>query len=85
MKVCSEESLLDIQDRYLALNAHAKGYTWKRLGKVLDMTLTLDGNGVEGNPFGDEDEEDLMDCLEMNFDEYLPVIQLYFSDDLTVA
>lgn len=31
------------------------------------------------------DEEDLLDNLGMNSDEYLPVIHLHFSDDLTVA
>lgn len=37
MDVCSEETMNEILDRYLELNVHAASYTWKRLGKVLDM------------------------------------------------
>ena len=89
-KVCSEESLSAIQERYLESNEHAKGYMWKRLGGLLDMNLTLQENGVK-------DEEEMFDKLGMNSDQWLPVIHLYFryslslkfsliiSDDLTVA
>lgn len=45
--VASEENMNEILDRYLAQNYHAASYTWKRLGKVLDMTLTLAENGIE--------------------------------------
>jgi hypothetical protein len=31
------------------------------------------------------DDEELMDDLELNFDDYLPVIHLYFRDYLTIA
>lgn len=78
LEVCSEDSLSAIQERYLELNIHAKGYMWKRLGGLLDMNLTLQENGVK-------DEEEMFDNLGMNSDQWLPVIHLYFSDDLTVA
>ena len=76
----------DIQDRYMQVNAHAKGYMWKRLTTLLDMNLTLQENGIP-------DEQDIFDDLGMNSDQWLPVIHLYFSyfyylffrDDLTVA
>ena len=42
IEVASEESLNEILDRYLEINSHAASYTWKRLGKVLDMSLNLD-------------------------------------------
>lgn len=28
------------------INLHAGSYTWKRLGKPLDMELTLSANGI---------------------------------------
>lgn len=57
-------------------NVHAASYTWKRLGKVLDMNKTLQENGI-----ADEAQE----CIELGLDpeEYIPVIHLYFDDDLT--
>lgn len=78
LEVCDEEKLSAIQDRYLALNAHAKGYVWKRLGKPLDMKLTLEQNGMK-------DDSDAFEKVGMNDDEWLPIVHLYFSDDLTVA
>ena len=32
-KVCNEETIKEIEDHYLAHNAHADSYLWKRLGK----------------------------------------------------
>ena len=78
IEVCSEEKLNAIQDRYMAYNAHAKGYMWKRLGTLLDMTKTLEENGVR-------DEGPQMERLGMDEDLYLPSLHLYFSDDLTIA
>jgi hypothetical protein len=40
IEVATEENMNEILDRYLDFNAHASSYTWKRLGKVMDM----DGN-----------------------------------------
>ena len=78
IEVASEESLNEILDRYADTNAHAASYTWKRLGKVLDMSQNLDANGI-----ADEREE----LVELNIpdDEYIPAIHLYFNDDLTIA
>jgi hypothetical protein len=79
LEVCGEEKLLAIQRRYtLAQNAHAAGYTWKRLGKILEMNMTLEENGIA-------DEHEVFERLGMDADDYLPVLHLYFSDDLTVA
>ncbi|KAI9344227.1 hypothetical protein DFJ73DRAFT_941577 [Zopfochytrium polystomum] len=78
IEVCAEEKLSAIQERYMALNAHAKGYMWKRLGVLLDMQLTLEENGIR-------DEGPQMERLGMDEDAYLPSVHLYFSDDLTVA
>jgi hypothetical protein len=76
--VCAEETLNTIQERYQFYNRHAKGYIWKRLGKILDMSLTLEKNGIL-------DEREQFEKVGMNEDDWLPVIHLYFSDDLTVA
>ncbi|KAJ3225610.1 Cytochrome b5 domain-containing protein 1 [Chytriomyces hyalinus] len=78
IEVCIEEKLSAIQDRYMSLNGHAKGYMWKRLGTLLDMNTTLEENGVK-------DEGLLMEKLGMDEEQYLPTIHLYFSDDLTIA
>ena len=41
-KVPSEETINEILERYLVVNHHAASYTWKRLGKPLDMEKTLE-------------------------------------------
>ena len=78
LEVPSEENMNEILDRYLVFNDHAASYTWKRLGKVLNMKGTLALNGIP-----DETEE----CLELGIDpdEYIPAVHLYFNDDLTIA
>ena len=82
LTVCSEESISEIQDRYLEYNKHASSYTWKRLTEdekfeKLDMGLTLAENGVP-----DESEE--FEALGItDYEKYYPVIHVYFNDDLT--
>ena len=87
LEVPSEESVAEIRERYLEFNWHAKSYTWKVLlgddsgghsFKTLDMEKTLDENGVK-----DEAEEFEHLLIEDTF--YIPVIHLYYTDDLTVA
>lgn len=83
LEVCSEETLNEIQRRYMVHNAHAPSYTWKRtdsthVARVLDMRKTLDENGVHDNTPD-------FDQLNIDEDTYTPILNLYFSDDLTVA
>ena len=78
VEVCSEESMNEILDRYLKLNEHAASYEWKRLGRPLDMRKTLEQNDIP-----DETGEFLN--LNIEEDEYIPAIHLYYKDDLTVA
>jgi hypothetical protein len=75
--VASEETMNEILDRYQDQNFHAASYTWKRLGRVLNMNLNLNENEIL-----DESQE----CLDLGLDpeEYIPTIHLYFDDDLTV-
>lgn len=51
---------------------------YSQAGRVLDMNKTLDANGVP-------DEDPKLDRLSIPDDYYTPTLQLYFSDDLTVA
>ena len=78
----AEETMNEIQDRYMEHNAHAKSYTWKRLNEgsflEMDMTLNLEENGVP-------DVSDEFESLGVDADLYIPVIHVYFNDDLTYA
>ena len=78
LEVCSEEIMNEILDRYIETNEHAASYTWKRLGRPLDMDKTLEENDIP-----DETEE----FVDLNIDEnaYIPCVHLYYNDDLTVA
>jgi len=78
IEVPVEESIEEIRDRYLVFNAHAKSYKWTRLGKPLDMSQTLEENGMK-----DETEEFMR--LGIDPDDHIPVIHLHFLDDLTEA
>ena len=83
LEVCAEETLGEIQQRYLEYNEHAPSYVWKRtdaaaVARVLDMKKTLDENGIP-------DETAAFDDLDIPDGYYVPTIHLYFSDDLTVA
>jgi hypothetical protein len=78
LEVCSEETINEILDRYLDINAHAASYTWKRLGKTLDMGVNLAGNGIP-------DEKNELMKLGMPSDSYVQAVHLYFNDDLTIA
>ena len=105
--------------RYLAYNAHAASYTWKHLGKVLDMNLTMEENGVIDERedyaklnlvrvvlFGSfcsfkreccvqAKDQKLPVCVLMGLlllpnqqqpdDFFVPLLHLYFNDDLTEA
>jgi len=78
IEVCTEDTLNEILDRFMDLNQHAASYTWKRLGKPLDMDKTLSENNIP-------DETQEMINLGLDEDDYIPAIHIYFNDDLTVA
>jgi hypothetical protein len=78
IEVCSEETMNEILDRYLELNQHADSYTWKRLGRPLDMEKTMEENDIP------DESEDFID-LNLDEDNYIPCVHLYYNDDLTVA
>ena len=76
--MCSEETMSEIQDRYVRYNAHASSYTWKYDGHDLNMNKTLQENGVR-------DESEDFYKLGLDEDQFLPALHLYFNDDLTEA
>ena len=78
IEVCSEETINEILDRYLELNEHAASYTWKRLGRPLDMDKTMEENDIQ------DETEDFID-LNLDEDNYIQCVHLYYNDDLTVA
>ena len=78
LKVCSEETMNEILDRYLEYNSHAASYTWKRLGKPLDMDKTLEENDIP-------DETDEYLDLNIDEDDYVPAVHLYYDDNLSVS
>ena len=78
LDVAQEETINEILDRYLEINQHAASYTWKRLGKELNMDRNLAQNDIP-------DETDELIELGIDTEEYIPAIHLYFDDDLTIA
>ncbi len=78
LDVAQEETINEILDRYLEINQHAASYTWKRLGKELNMDRNLAQNDIA-------DETDELIELGIDVEEYIPAIHLYFDDDLTIA
>ena len=78
IEVCAEETINEILQRYLPLNEHAASYTWKRLQRPLDMELTLSENDIP-------DETLDYISLDIDPDEYIPAIHIYYNDDLTEA
>lgn len=84
IEVCKEDTVAEIQRKFLEYNAHATSYAWKAVVggavKPLDGRKTLWGNGVP-----DEIEE--LETLGMDAaaaDNVITVL-LYFTDDLTEA
>jgi hypothetical protein len=83
IKVCTEESLNDIKNRYIEYNRNSNSYTWKILNPqgqfiTLKSDLTLEQNGIA-------DESDNYMKLGIDEDLYLPNLLIYYNDDLNEA
>ncbi len=88
MQVPMEETINQIMERYVRLNAHALSYEALKLctcdtheGKVfvaLDMNKSLEENGVfdESLEYGE---------MGMEINHLIPVMDVHYTDDLTVA
>ncbi len=78
LEVPVEETLEEVQERYKAFNQHAGSYTWKYVGRPLHMLKTLNENGIPN-------ERVALEKLGINSDDWVPVIHVFFNDDLTEA
>ena len=79
-KICTEETMLEILQRYLKYNVHAASYTWKYDGVVLDMYKTLTENQIV-----DDDPDFYTLRMREDDDAHLQSVILYYNDDLTEA
>jgi len=98
-EVCGEETIKEIQARrdpvfsgmtkslhtrsknsYTEYNAHAQSYTWKYLKDhtfvQIEMSRTLEQLGIV-------DESRVFEHVGINEDHYMPIVHIYFNDDLT--
>jgi len=95
LEVCDEETIEEIRTRqiinsnlsylsshyrYLEYNAHALCYTWKQLKNdtfvKMDMSKTLAQSGIN-------DEGMAFEHMGIDEDQFMPVVHVYFNDDLT--
>ena len=76
--MCTEETIAEIEKRYLVHNAHSTSYTWKVDGRLLDVTKTLEENGVV-------DESAAFQALSIDASNEACVseVHVYYNDDLT--
>jgi len=80
IEVCSEETIADIEKRYLVHNAHSTSYTWKYDGNVLDVAKTLEENGVI-----DESAAFQALSIDESNEACISEVQVYYNDDLTIG
>uniref|UniRef100_A0A8C4SCZ6 Cytochrome b5 domain-containing protein 1 n=1 Tax=Erpetoichthys calabaricus TaxID=27687 RepID=A0A8C4SCZ6_ERPCA len=76
LEVCSEDTMMDILEKCIKYNSHINSYTWKYDSTEMDMSKTLEENGVR-------DEDDNFFAMRMERDDWIPAIHLYYNDDLT--
>lgn len=82
IKICQEETIADIKNRYMEYNLNSNSYTWKALINGEFVLLQLDAT-LEQNGIPDETEK----FLKLGIDEELgmPNIHIYYNDDLNYA
>lgn len=86
LEVPVECTVGEIRELYLECNWHAKSYHWRAQVRVggnlefvpIDMSKTLEQNGIA-------DESIEFEELGLPVDMHVPVVFLYYMDDLTVA
>lgn len=82
IKVCQEETVSEIKNRYMEFNMNSNSYTWKALidGEfiVLKLHATLEENGIK-----DESENFLRLGVDEDFN--MPNLYIYYNDDLNYA
>lgn len=78
INVCCEDTFGRILERYTLFNSDASSYTWRYLDKNIDMSKTMEENGIS-------DERDVFTDLGLPQNFYLPSIFLYYNDDMKWA
>ena len=89
LEVPGEETLREIRTRYAEYNWHSESYAWRVLRRDpdgdrelkfvdVDLDKTLEENGMV-------DDAETFEALSIPSDAAIPVIHLYFKDDLTSA
>lgn len=78
INVCCEDTFERILERYTLFNSDASSYTWRYLDKNIDMSKTMEENGIP-------DERDVFTDLGLPQNFYLPSIFLYYNDDMKWA
>jgi hypothetical protein len=84
VEFADEETVAEMQNKFLVHNAHCTSYTWKALVegnfKVLDPKRTLAQNGIP-----DDTEELERLGVDPLHPDNVTAIMLFFNDDLTTA
>ncbi|XP_056629870.1 cytochrome b5 domain-containing protein 1 [Diorhabda sublineata] len=75
INVCCEDTFYRIQERYNLFNSDADSYTWRYMGKNLNMNKTMEENNIP-------DERDNFTDLGLPQNYYVPSVFLYYNDDL---
>lgn len=73
----SAADLLHLSSRSLPLSLLVSS-TLEQEFVPADMSKTLEDNGIT-------DDDEALDKLDMDNDGYIPVIHIYYNDDLTIA
>jgi hypothetical protein len=78
--VCEEETIAQLQERFLEYNSNSRSYTWKALVNnqfvPLDMSRTLEENDIK-------DESGELGRLGLDEEFFVPTLYIYFNDDLS--
>ncbi|KAK9881033.1 hypothetical protein WA026_014376 [Henosepilachna vigintioctopunctata] len=75
INVCAEDTFKRIQERYSIFNKDPDSYAWKYFDKYIDLDKTMDENGIV-------DDRDKFAEFGMPQNYYVPVVFLYYNDDL---
>lgn len=75
INVCCEDTFNRIQERYSIFNKDPDSYTWRYFDKVIDLDKTMEENGIP-------DDRDSFTEFGMAQNYYVPVVFLYYKDDL---
>jgi hypothetical protein len=71
---CREENFEAIIERFLTWNENAENYTWKYLGKEIDVKKSVEENGIYVNRESEEEKRnESMD--------FIPTVHIFFNDD----